>query len=306
MADVPGGFRFQISNITEFLRYRQFFETIRFDIGIGSAPKVLIVGCSTGEELRTVYHFWPEATVSACDVQEDMLVETRRRFPNADVFPSVPAEIERRPLFDLICANSVFCRNPLPDGPVAEILPFSMVDEYVSMLTSRLAEKAILMLYNTNYFVQDMSSYEHLTGITSSRSWTGAFVPRLTPTGEVCADPVLLDNEIARYVIRPDRAPADITHLSCALFRKGRRGGNAVLNVNSGAQPISCRPVLTGPIRFPEIADFSTVYMPYFRTVRCSVEGMCHSSTETYVTDFVHGGWTLHGVTSEVVVARTG
>jgi SAM-dependent methyltransferase len=300
MSDVSGGFRFQVSNITEFLRYREFYESLKFDIGIGSAPRVLIFGCSSGEELATAYHFWPEAEVSACDVQEDMLAETRRKFPNARVFPSTLSEIAKQDPFDLICANSVFCRNPLPEGPMAQILPFPMVDEYLALLTLRMAEDGVLMVYNSNYFVQDMSCYKNLIPINISRSWTGAFIPRLTRAGKICAHPVMVDNRIVSYSVEPDDAPRDLTHLSCALFRKSTAAaGTAVLNVNAGARPIVYRPILSGALQFPEIADFRTVYMPHFHTASCFVGNVRHSIVETYVTDFVDGGWTLHGLTYE-------
>lgn len=301
MADVSDSFRFQVSNTTEFLRYREFYESIKFDIGIGSAPKILIFGCSSGEELATAYHFWPQAEVSACDIQEDMLAETHRKFPNARVFPSTPSELAKQDRFDLICANSVFCRNPLPDDPMAQILPFSMVDEYLTLLTRRLARDGLLMVYNSNYFVQDMSCYKDLIPITISRSWTGAFIPRLTRAGKVCAEPVMVDDKIASYSLVPGLAPRDLTYLSCALFRKSPLAGStAVVNVNAGGRPILYRPTASGPLRFPEIADFRRIYVPYLRTVSCSVEGFRHSVVETYVTDFVDGGWTLHGLTYEV------
>jgi SAM-dependent methyltransferase len=297
-------FRFQDSNITEFLRYREFYQTILADIDIGAAPRVLVFGCSTGDEVQTIYHFWPRAAVWACDIQEDMLAETRRRFPNAHVFSSTPRELEDCGPFDFICANSVFCRNPLPDGPMAEILPFARVDEYLTLLTGRLADSGILMVYNSNYFVQDMSCYKQLVGINISRSWTGAFIPRLTTAGHVCATPVITDGKIASYIIDPDRAPRDLAHLSCALFRKESRSGDIVVNVNAGAKLSAYKPVRSSSLQFPQVADFSTIFMPYFHTTSCSVGDARYSIAETYVTDFVQGGWTLHGLTFGVDRAR--
>jgi hypothetical protein len=301
MADIAGGIRFQDSNITEFLRYKEFYQTIRYDIGIGLAPKVLVFGCSMGAEVQTIYHFWPAAEVYACDIQQDMLEETGKLFPQAHVFPSTPSEIAKHGPFDFICANSVFCRNPLPAGPMSKILPFGLFDEYLSLLTDRLTGDGILMIYNSNYFVQDTSCNKHLVGINISRSWTAAFIPRLTSIGSVCAAPVMVDGVISSYVIDPALAAPDVARLSCALFRKSIFGSTITLNVNSGPLLIAYRPIVSAPLGFPDVPDFRNVYMPYFHTTVCSVGKMRHSVVETYVTDFLAGGWRLHGLTHEVV-----
>ena len=211
--------QFQVSHATSFMRYREFYSRISTGLVTGRAPRILVFGCSSGEELRTVNHYWPEAQVCGCDIDEAILDTARARAPFADVFFSDEAAIRDRGPFDLVAANSVLCRHPFPQGDYAGQLPFSMFEHYVEFLVSVLAPGGCLFLYNTNYFVDDLDIHADLTPIAVAEAWSGAFVPRVDPTGAMVARPNVLDQVLHRYVLTDDLDPW--TRMRTALFRKG-------------------------------------------------------------------------------------
>jgi hypothetical protein len=300
------GFRFQVSNFTESLRYLEFYRTIAFDIGIGATPRILVFGCSTGEEIGTVYRFWPHADIYACDVQEDMIDATRRQYPAACVFPSNPSEVARHGPFDFIAANSVLCRNPLPAEAISTVIPFGRFDEYIALLTDNLVDGGMLMIFNSNYFVQDTQSYRRLIEIAISGSWFGATIPRLNALGNVVASPNRSEGRFSNYTIAAETAPDTLMRMSCALFRKNDSKKAGVVRVTTGAHLLESRPQIGGLPEFPEVGDFATVYRCFVVRRNICEDDKHYFLTETYVTDFIDRRWARHGTSYELSAANDG
>jgi SAM-dependent methyltransferase len=294
-------FKFQISKVTAPMRYASFYSALRDDLAFPERPRVLVFGCSTGEEIGTVYHFWPEAEVFACDIDQDVMAKARSSYREATIFFSSEEHLSRLPELDLICANSVFCRHPLPDTDIRTIMPFAEFDRYCTLLSSRLKEGGYLLMYNTNYFFQHADVSSHFSPVNVSRSWTAGFVPRLGLDGKVAAQPVLKGSVIQKYLVSSvEQVPSRIW-LSSALFKKTDPGEQPVIEVFSGIGPLGSTPNLERP-DLPQLTIQPLTYEPRDFATRASIDGTAYRLTQTYVSDFVARAWVLHGVSCDRIV----
>ena len=70
--------------------------------------KILDIGCGTGNLIKELYHFFPEANYHINDISTSMLEETSRRFENIIDFEIIYGCIEQAKLchhYDLIASN---------------------------------------------------------------------------------------------------------------------------------------------------------------------------------------------------------
>lgn len=289
-------FKFQVSSVTAFMRYSEFYQALHDNLLLPSSPRVLVFGCSTGEEIGTVHHFWPQAEVFACDIQSDLVEQARIKYPKATIFLSSEDKLDAMGRFDLVCANSVFCRHPLPKNGLNDAIPFSEFDRYCGLLSNSLKDGGFLMMYNSNYFFQDSSSAVAFTPINISASWTAAFVPRVSPGGQVVAVPTLAKSVIQEYTLSWRKSVASRDRLSSALFVKIPSAGSGYLEVSCGI-PVHAQPAMLPSPRLPAVEDPFATYRPVQIRDTVEADGAQHTILRTYVTDFLTGAWTLHGTT---------
>ncbi len=291
-------FQFQVSNVTAPMRYAQFYATLKRELGMPEAPRVLIFGCSTGEEIGTVLYFWPNAEVFACDIDESVLQRARAAYPTATVFLSSEEYLAKLSDFDLVCANSVFCRNPLPASGIAEIMPFSMFDHYCGLLSSMLQDDGFLFLYNTNYFFQHTQAAARFTPVNISSSWTAGFVSRLDPDGTIAAEAVLKGSVIQRFLVRSVQSVPSRHWLSASVFKKARVAGQDIIDVSTGIRSLLAIPELVRPA-LPGIAGLAMCFEPAQVAAQARLSGAERRFTQTYVSDFIKQEWALHGITCD-------
>jgi len=211
--------QFQVSHASGYMRYANFYEAIPRLSLVPAAPRVLVFGCSTGQELNTVRFFMPDAQIFGCDITEAVVAEAQRTAPHAEVFLSTDEAIAARGPFDLVCANSVLCRHPFPAEPYCDVLPPADFERLLSLIVRNLAPGGLLLAYNCNYVIDDFDLAADLTPITLSSAWTGSFVPRVTLAGTVVARPTVREKELMRYVIDRDYFADGMGRLQTALFR---------------------------------------------------------------------------------------
>jgi SAM-dependent methyltransferase len=287
----------QTSNSTGFRRYSEIFQTfIEEFFPQASAPRVLVFGCSSGQELQTIRYFWPSAQIDGCDIDEEVLKKARQTCPDANVFASTEDALLLRGPYDLICANSVFCRHPLPtQHEVGQAFPFSIFEYYTDLLAKLLRANGHLMMYNCNYFFHDTTVYKEFTPIVLSRLWSAGFVPRLDCGGEIVARPHVLEGKLRRYTVTPRALPTHRSSLAQAVFRKSPQGAVPVV-ISSGAR---LRPTPELDMDLPPLTDTAPTYRPHY-TIRVDAERN-RRRVETWVTNVETAAWRFHGSTEETL-----
>jgi hypothetical protein len=288
---------FQLSTTTSFMRYETFFDSLCRSNVLSSAPRILIFGCSTGEEIRTVNHFWRDATVFACDIREDVLNVAASNNPNATIFVAAEDKLRSIGLFDLICANSVFCRNPLPKEGISKVIPFDRFDQYCTLLSGLTRRGGYLMMYNTNYFFQDSTAAAEFTPIIIPGNWTGAFVPRIDRTGRVVARPVPANSSIREYIFARPGVVTSIDRMASAVFEKTPAVGAGPVTLQPTRKCSSSVAASGLPTEFPRIKAPALTYLPHRVETIVKVGDARYLVTRTYVNDFLFGGWIFQGET---------
>jgi len=290
--------RFQVSNATGFLRYFEFYQALKSKLVKTEQPRVLVFGCSTGQELQTVYHFWPAADVYGCDIDEDVLEEAKSRNPDATIFKSDKQILQSIGKFDLVCANSVLCRHPLPKGDIRVEMPFSLFDEMASKLCSLVSEEGFLFVYNASYFFQDVSCFLEFIPVRIAESWTGAFVPRLSKDGIIVANPVMQEKKITKYILSSSSKGMSKDRLSVAIFKKTNSPqgwGKGVLHIEDLPEQIQ----ITSPSSFAfPVSENQTVisYEPFFNIEEAIIKAKKVNFVSVFTSDIDYPNrWSLHG-----------
>ena len=142
----------QISGKTDTNRYPEIF---------GAAAKlrpnakdVLSFGCSTGEEVISLQHYFPQAKVAGAEINAVSRSEALKRFPDQEFL--APDKMDGRQ-FDLIFAMSVLCRWPDTDG----FLEFAVFKAACQSLNNYVRPGALIVSYNATYDLRDaLPSYK--------------------------------------------------------------------------------------------------------------------------------------------------
>jgi hypothetical protein len=152
------------------------------------AQRLLSFGCSTGEELISLRHWFPAATIVGAEINERSRRIARKRVA-VDPFTEVvgPAEITGE--FDVIFALAVFQREPhqvaetrLKD--LSKLYAFARFDSAVAGLVRSLSKGGLLCVTNAQYRVEDSSAAALLTVIAKSPDMSG---PLFGPDGRLLA-----------------------------------------------------------------------------------------------------------------------
>jgi len=275
----------QLSHATGFLRYAEFYTALSRDLDLSRQPRVLVFGCSNGAELLTNKQFWPEAEILGCDVAPNIIDRARTTAPFATVFRSSGAAVRDHGPYDVIAANSVLCRHPFPKMNYSDVLPYKLFEKYVELLIDCLKLDGYLLIYNTNYFINDLDAASDITPIAVPGMWNNGFVPRVDPVGRLVARPVVVDGMLDRFHLQGEWDPW--VKLRAAIFRKAR---GRILNAD---ETVALPPGTVLPkIELPEISD-PTVFGPHHSDVNIAGERW----RTTYISNPATGRWHLHGTT---------
>ncbi len=150
-------------------------------------PKVLVFGCSIGDEVLPLATARPDAQILAVDINAEALAAATtllEPFQNVTVGMSDWQVIADVGPFDAILANSVLCRHPEGLASlVLEELPFAQWDELVGGLIDNLAPGGVLQSVNSNYLISTATSAAHLETIALPGVQHSGFVPRFGRSG---------------------------------------------------------------------------------------------------------------------------
>ena len=156
-----------------------------FDLAASLAPsaeRILSFGCSTGEELVSLRHRFPNAEIVGTEINPRSRALARRRLGVDDRVTVVgPKGIHGT--FDLIFALAVFQREPhkvaeMDLQDLAPLYPFQRFDSAVRDLVSRLRPRGLLCVDHAMYRLEDSSAASELEPLKGSPAMTGRLFGR--------------------------------------------------------------------------------------------------------------------------------
>lgn len=168
-----------------------FRDTIPFRLARAAIDKpeaelsILSFGCARGDEPATLKALFPQARVAGCDINDRALAMAQSIAGPVDVFLSSWPAIGHRGPFDMICACSSLCLNPIPKDGLKSAFPFQKFDDYVSRLAENLNPGGTLVIYNSSYFFRHSSCAVEFNPILSPQLLSSGFIGRGLPDGRL-------------------------------------------------------------------------------------------------------------------------
>lgn len=183
----------QQSHVTGLDRYPALYAGVRSVAAalFAAAPlRLLVVGCSTGQEpLTLAQHYFTSAShrIHAADLASDVLelAETHHAHPRIRYFNIACIPADCRTFYQIVFANSVFCRWPDSRGvdSIAEIYPFAAFEAALVEIDQSLVAGGLLALYNANYRFTDALLAERYVSMLLPGMVESGFVTKFDPDG---------------------------------------------------------------------------------------------------------------------------
>lgn len=149
--------------------------------------RILSYGCSTGEELRSLRAYFPDAILFGCDTNAEALrlAGIRNRGDDCILFESTLNSVYENGPYDIIFAMSVLCRAPDSKhvDDLNSLFPFSKYQDHTSLLTRSLIRKGLLCIHNSNYLFSQSESYSAFRPIRSALLHLNGFVDKFHCNG---------------------------------------------------------------------------------------------------------------------------
>ncbi len=152
----------QTTPATALNRFPVIFSACRDYLGNGDGLKILSFGCATGEEVITLRHYFPRATIVGAEINKYSLEVCRKRqLDDRMIFIESTAEnIQRNGPYDAIFCMAVFQRTPeliaqkrITD--LSRIYPFSKFEQTVCELSSSVKPGGLMVVHFSQYDFQD-------------------------------------------------------------------------------------------------------------------------------------------------------
>lgn len=150
---------------TSLERYPEIFDTVAGELRT-PAPRLLSFGCSSGEELVSLWRRWPEAEVRGVDINGHSVRAARRLLRTA----GAPARVsvvrggdvgsEEPGSFDAVFALAVFRHGHLNHAPAscAPLLRFADFDRAISELAALVRPSGVLAIGHANFRFGDTAA----------------------------------------------------------------------------------------------------------------------------------------------------
>jgi SAM-dependent methyltransferase len=163
---VPG--RFQPYNHTLPDRYPWLFEFVSTQLGDGPGVRLLSFGCSRGEEVFTLRHYFPTAAIKGIDIDPDNIdrcVERAHAEKTTAVTFATAAttEGEQAKGYDAIFCLAVLCVGDLTTSGAERCDPLLHFDKFEKMVVDFarcLKPGGLLLLHTTNFRFCDTISWK--------------------------------------------------------------------------------------------------------------------------------------------------
>ncbi len=143
-------------------RHPPLFAFVRDALAEQAKPRLLSLGCSTGEEPVTLARYLPRAEIDAIDINARSLTRARRLARNNGARQIRFAE-SGDPLALGGGYDAVFCLSVLRHGDLgthrpadcAEILPFARIDALLERIDAALVPGGLLVVWGANFRIAD-------------------------------------------------------------------------------------------------------------------------------------------------------
>ncbi|MFC4320696.1 class I SAM-dependent methyltransferase [Litchfieldia salsa] len=162
----------QTTSLTYMNRYPTIFSACRDFFEGKQDIKILSYGCSTGEEVLTLRHYFPHAKIVGADVNKSSLAICKKLSVdnNISFVYSNPNELEKHGPFDVIFCMAVLQRQPhyIAEKGITslkKIYPFEKFEKQIIGLDHLLNSQGLLVIHYTQYSLLDTviaSKYEPL------------------------------------------------------------------------------------------------------------------------------------------------
>jgi hypothetical protein len=154
-------------------RYPWLFEFARSNLGELASPRILSFGCSRGDELFTLRHYFPNAEIKGIDVLPENIEVCRTRAREAGlqgVDFAVAADLGQVPAayFDAIFCLAVLCHGDLTTYGATRsdpLLTFEGFSAVIGGFERCLKPQGLLLLLTTNFRFSDTPSAEHFEAL---------------------------------------------------------------------------------------------------------------------------------------------
>lgn len=179
--------KIQTSTATKAFREIDTIALAKKNLGNSDNLNILSFGCSIGDELATLRTFFPKATIHGCDIDPIALAKAQETTGHlANVFLSSEQEITARGPFDLICAFSSLCINPLPPlNLFLQQFPYTQFNDLIELLDSHLRPDGILAIKNASYPFVSTSVARRYHRLRSNQICQNGFIPTINPNGNI-------------------------------------------------------------------------------------------------------------------------
>lgn len=172
----------QTTPFTMMNRYPAIFSKCRNYLNDGRKLNILSFGCSTGEEVLTLRHYFPSARIVGAEINKRSL-SICKRLPvdtNINFVYSTIEELQRYGPFDAMFCMAVFQREPLRirDNDIRNIkmtYPFEKFERQLIELDKLLSPDGLLVIRFSQYSFQDTSVYSRYEPLEIYRKNDGAF-----------------------------------------------------------------------------------------------------------------------------------
>jgi 2-polyprenyl-3-methyl-5-hydroxy-6-metoxy-1,4-benzoquinol methylase len=168
---LPG--QFQPYDHTLPNRYPWLFEFARTCLGNARDLRIMSFGCSRGDEVFALRHYFPAATIKGIDIDPRNIVRClarARREKSAEMTFAAAAntEAEQAESFDAIFCLAVLCHGDLATSGARRcdpLLRFDDFDRMVADFARCLKPGGLLVLHTTNFRFCDTSASEEFNTV---------------------------------------------------------------------------------------------------------------------------------------------
>jgi hypothetical protein len=151
----------QLTSTTEFNRYPELFtEAKAYAQSFHTESlSILSYGCSTGEECFTLKSYFPASKIIGADINKSNLRTAAKKNINNDVkfILSTEENLIKEGKYHMIFCLSVLCRwdDTKYVSNCKNIYPFEKFQETLVMLSEMLVPGGYLIIYNSNFRLED-------------------------------------------------------------------------------------------------------------------------------------------------------
>lgn len=152
----------QTTPLTWMNRYPEIFSACKEYFKCKDDIRILSYGCSTGEEVLTLRHYFPNATIIGAEINPNSLniCKKLKVDENIHFIKSTYNEIAKQGKYDLIFCMAVFQRTPdkiTNEGikSLKNIYPFEKFEDQIVDLDKNLNKDGLFVTHFSQYYFND-------------------------------------------------------------------------------------------------------------------------------------------------------